>query len=80
MAFRIKLKKSVGESIAEAERAGVSLTKDGGLWRMEISSPLGKVKGTCREISGNDIEVTITGKPFVVSEGMIKGKIEEYLC
>ncbi|MCL2220287.1 MAG: hypothetical protein FWC23_09170 [Chitinispirillia bacterium] len=83
MAFRIKLKKSVADSVDEVKSAvaanGGVFEWDGAQGRLEVSSPVGKIKGACRAVSGNEIEVSITDKPFLVSEGMIKGKIEEYL-
>jgi len=84
MAFRIKLKKSVDESVNEVKSAvkanGGSFSWDGVTGQLSVPSPLGTIKGNCQLVADREIEVDITDKPFLVSEKTIKSKIEEYLC
>ena len=83
MAFRVKLPKSVDDSVDAVKRAvaerGGTFEWNGGIGRLEVESPVGPIKANCRTVSGHEIEVEITDKPFFVSEKMIKAKIEEYL-
>ena len=41
-------------------------------------SVLGSIKGEYRCIAGNEIEITITDKPFIVPYGMIESEIKQY--
>ncbi|RPI34920.1 MAG: hypothetical protein EHM54_08975 [Nitrospiraceae bacterium] len=42
------------------------------------SSFLGTIKGEYRCISGNEIEITITDKPFILPYGTIESEIKQY--
>ena len=41
-------------------------------------SVLGPIKGEYRCIAGNEIEITITHKPFIVPYGTIESEIKQY--
>ena len=41
-------------------------------------SVLGSIKGEYRCIAGNEIEITITHKPFIVPYGRIESEIKQY--
>ena len=41
-------------------------------------SVLGLIKGEYRSIDGNEIEITITHKPFIVPYGTIESEIKQY--
>ena len=41
-------------------------------------SVLGLIKGEYRCIAGNEIEITITHKPFIVPYGTIESEIKQY--
>ncbi|MDH4231724.1 MAG: hypothetical protein OEW04_06810 [Nitrospirota bacterium] len=42
------------------------------------NSFLGQIKGQYRCIAGNEIEITITDKPFIVPYGTIESEIKQY--
>ena len=42
------------------------------------NSFLGSIKGEYRCIAGNEIEITITHKPFIVPYGTIESEIKQY--
>ena len=44
------------------------------------SSIMGPIKGEYCSISGNEIRISITDKPFVVPYSMIEEEIKKYFC
>lgn len=66
------------------KRVETTITNKGGQFAGDTSSgtfagvtPIGMVKGKYL-VRGNDIEITITDKPFLAPQAIIDGKIRDY--
>jgi len=83
MSFRIKLKESIDTMVetvkSKVKESGGSFDWNGSAGQLNVQTPLGKVKGNCKVVAEREIEISITNKPFLISENQIKSKIEEYL-
>ncbi len=62
----------------ELKNVGGMFTGNSNSGSISISTSVGKIRGYYK-ISGNDIEIEITEKPFLASCGMIESKIKEFI-
>jgi len=80
--FKISIKKDLSASLKEAEDA---IVENGGEFKGDTSNGIflgktmmGKVQGEYSSISDNEVEITITKKPFIASKGKIESAIREF--
>ena len=80
--FKISVKKDLSSTLKAAEDA---IVENGGKFKGNTSGGiffgktiLGKVQGEYSSISINEVEITITKKPFVASKGKIESAIREF--
>lgn len=82
--FVVKLKEEASTIFGKMKSAitggGGSLIGDKEFGSFEGKSFLGMIKGEYRSISGNEIEITIKQKPFLVSYNRIESEIRKYLA
>ncbi len=81
--FIVKLKDEASSILGKIKSA---ITGKGGSFEgskecgfFEGKSALGTIKGEYRSISYNEIEITISDKPLLVSYSMIESEIKKYL-
>ncbi|MCL2281847.1 MAG: hypothetical protein FWC26_00845 [Fibromonadales bacterium] len=83
MSFRIKLNESMDVMVeaikSKAMANGGTFSWDGSVGQLSVKTHIGKLEGNCKLVSEQEMEVSITKKPFIISESMIKNQIEEYL-
>ena len=80
--FTIKLTDEISSVLG---RVRSEITVNGGRFEGDTEygsfdgkSVLGSIKGEYRCIAGNEIEITITHKPFIVPYGRIESEIKQY--
>jgi len=80
--FKISVKKDLLATLKEVED---TIVENGGEFKGDTSSGIffgktiiGKVRGEYNSISDNEVEITITKKPFIASKGKIESAIREY--
>lgn len=80
--FKISIKEDLSSTLKEVENA---IIENGGAFKGDTSSGkfsgktiLGKVHGEYSSISNDEVEITITKKPFIASKGKVESAIREY--
>lgn len=80
--FTIKLTDEISSILKKVETA---ITGNGGRFEgsaecgsFDGKSVLGLIRGEYRCISGGEIKITITDKPFLVPHGVIESEIKKY--
>jgi hypothetical protein len=79
-------KVALGEEISSVlKRVESAITGNGGTFQGDAekgsfhgNSVMGPIRGEYCSLAGNEIRITITGKPFIVPYGMIESEIKKY--
>jgi len=82
--FNVKFNNSAENAIAKAKNAvsngGGSFNGDNNSGDFSGNTPLGKVVGNYRVISDSEATITITSKPFLLGEGLVKTEVAKFFA
>ncbi|MFN8622333.1 MAG: hypothetical protein U0869_16495 [Chloroflexota bacterium] len=63
----------------EIEAHGGTVTGNPTAMRVKVPTPIGSVEGNVDVVAPNRVSIEVTRKPLVVSCGMVRDKIKEYV-
>ena len=80
--FTVAISDEISSVLARVESA---ITESGGIFSGDTAkgifqgnSIIGPIKGEYCSVSGNEIRISITDKPFIVPYSMIEGEVKKY--